>query len=36
LLEVRSKALITRIGERMADTFGTDPNVFITAEDDEE
>lgn len=35
-LDVRSKALITRIGERMADTFGTDPNVFITAEDDEE
>jgi hypothetical protein len=36
LLDVRSKALMTRIGERMADTFGTDPNVFITAEDDEE
>jgi hypothetical protein len=36
LLDVRSKALMTRIGERMADTFGTDPNVFITSEDDEE
>jgi hypothetical protein len=36
MLDVRSKALMTRIGERMADTFGTDPAVFITAEDDEE
>jgi hypothetical protein len=36
LLDVRSKALMTRIGERMADTFGIDPNGLITAEDDEE
>jgi hypothetical protein len=36
LLDIRSKALMARIGERMAETFGTDPNVFITAEDDEE
>ena len=36
LLDVRSKALMKRIGERMADTFGTDPNVLITAGDDEE
>jgi hypothetical protein len=36
LLDVRSKALLMRIGERMADTFGIDPNAFITVEDDED
>jgi hypothetical protein len=36
LLDVRSKALIARIKERMTDTLGSEPNAFISVEDDEE